>query len=117
MYRQLVQVLLFYSTMQTPIKIKDRLSGLVNSGLFLEFCLLFLAVLLPYLIFMHTSFLHQFTGTDKFNMAAARRSEPRKLQKDREGAQFRSQFIQVVYVVLVILPSGFNCGYHSYSAL
>ena len=57
-----------------------------------------------------------FIGTNKFNMAAARRSESRKLQKDREGVQFRSQFIQVVYVVLVISPSRFNCGYHSYSA-
>ena len=58
-----------------------------------------------------------FTETNKFNMAAARRSESRKLQKDREGAQLSSQFIQVVYLVLVIPSSGFNSGYHSSSAL
>ena len=39
-------------------------------------------------------------------MAAARRSESRKLKKDSEGAQFSSQFIQVVYVVLVISLEG-----------
>ena len=39
-------------------------------------------------------------------MAAARRSESRKLKKVSEGAQFSSQFIQVVYVVLVISLEG-----------
>lgn len=50
-------------------------------------------------------------------MAAARRSETRQPQKDKEGAQFSSQFIQVIYLVLVISPSGFNIGYYSSSAL
>lgn len=44
--------------------------------------------------------------TNQFNMAAARRSEARKLRKDKEGDQLSSQFIQVVYFILVISPSG-----------
>lgn len=44
--------------------------------------------------------------TNRFNMAAARRSQSRKLKKDSDGTQFSSQFIQVVYVVLVISLMG-----------
>lgn len=45
---------------------------------------------------MHTSFLHQFEGKNKFNMAAARHSETRKLRRDKEGTHFSSQLRQVV---------------------
>lgn len=70
-----------------------------------------------HLIFMHTSFVHQFKGINKFNMAAARRSETRKLRTDKNGAQFSSQFIQVVYIIYVISSSGLNYGNNSSNTL
>lgn len=57
---------------------------------------------------MHTSFLHQFEGKNKFNMAAARHSETRKLRRDKEGTHFSSQLRQVVWFIFDILSSRLN---------
>lgn len=96
---------------KTSMKIKAPLSVVINSSFSLDrswnpgglrlqqfFCRVSFSCI--------RHFSTSFTGTNRFNMAAARRSESRKLKKDSEGAQFSSQFIQVVYVVLVISLEG-----------
>ena len=56
---------------------------------------IFSTILIAYIIYIHTSFLHQFEGINKSNMAATKRSETRMLRKDTESGQNSPRFIQV----------------------